>query len=89
MWIYEKKLQFPVKIKNPNPKLAQVIVSQLGGAEFIQQHDRRTFGVDFASGDQHAALFADDLQQLIGICVVQIHVLQLETGDELRRLEAF
>lgn len=32
MWIYEKKLQFPVKIKNPNTKLAQVIVSQLGGA---------------------------------------------------------
>ncbi len=31
MWIYEKKLQFPVKIKNPNPKLAQVIISQLGG----------------------------------------------------------
>ena len=33
MWIYEKKLQFPVKIKNPNPKLAQVIISQLGGAD--------------------------------------------------------
>ena len=32
MWIYEKKLQHPVKIKNPNPKLAQVIISQLGGA---------------------------------------------------------
>lgn len=31
MWIYEKKLQYPVKIKNPNPQLAQVIVSQLGG----------------------------------------------------------
>lgn len=31
MWIYEKKLQFPVKIKNPDPKLAQVIISQLGG----------------------------------------------------------
>ena len=33
MWIYEKKLQFPVKIKNPNPKLAQVIISQLGGPD--------------------------------------------------------
>ena len=33
MWIYEKKLQFPVKIKNPNPKLAQIIVSQLGGPD--------------------------------------------------------
>jgi spore coat protein JC len=33
MWIYEKKLQFPVKIKNPNPKLAQIIISQLGGPD--------------------------------------------------------
>lgn len=31
MWIYEKKLQYPVKIKNPNPALAKVIISQLGG----------------------------------------------------------
>ncbi len=33
MWIYEKKLEYPVKIKNPNPKLAQVIISQLGGPD--------------------------------------------------------
>ena len=33
MWIYEKKLQFPVKIKNPNPKLAKIIISQLGGPD--------------------------------------------------------
>ena len=31
MWQYEKKLQYPVNIKNPNPKLAEFIVSQLGG----------------------------------------------------------
>ena len=33
MWIYEKKLQYPVKIKNPNPKLAATIISQLGGPD--------------------------------------------------------
>ena len=33
MWIYEKKLQYPVKIKNPNPKLAQIIISQYGGPD--------------------------------------------------------
>ncbi len=33
MWQYEKKLQYPVKIKNPNPKAAQIIISQFGGAE--------------------------------------------------------
>ena len=33
MWIYEKKLQYPVKIKTPNPRLAQIIISQLGGPD--------------------------------------------------------
>lgn len=33
MWIYEKKLQHPVNIKNPNPKLAKAILSALGGPD--------------------------------------------------------
>ena len=33
MWIYEKKLEYPIKIKNPNPKLAQLIITQLGGPD--------------------------------------------------------
>lgn len=31
MFVYEKKLQYPVKIKNTNPKLAALIISQYGG----------------------------------------------------------
>ena len=33
MWIYEKRLQYPVKITQTNPKLAQVIISQFGGPD--------------------------------------------------------
>ncbi len=33
MFVYEKKLQYPVKIKNPNAKLAKIIISQLGGPD--------------------------------------------------------
>ncbi len=33
MWVYERKLQYPVKIKNTNPRLAGVIISQLGGPD--------------------------------------------------------
>ena len=33
MWIYDKKLEFPVKIKNPDPKAAKIIISQLGGPD--------------------------------------------------------
>lgn len=33
MWVYEKKLQYPVNIKSSNPKLAKFIISQLGGPD--------------------------------------------------------
>ena len=33
MWTYEKKLQYPVKIKNPNPAMAKFIISQYGGPD--------------------------------------------------------
>ena len=33
MFVYEKKLQYPVKIKNPNPRLAAAIISQYGGPD--------------------------------------------------------
>ena len=57
MFVYEKKLQYPVKIKNPNPALAKVIISQLGGphgelgaaTRYLQQRcsmpDRRIAGM--------------------------------------------
>lgn len=33
MFLYEKKLQYPVKIKNPNPALARIILTQYGGPD--------------------------------------------------------
>ena len=33
MWIYEKKLEYPIKIAKPDPKLAQLIITQLGGPD--------------------------------------------------------
>ena len=33
MWTYEKRLQYPVKIARPNPALAKVIITQLGGPD--------------------------------------------------------
>jgi len=33
MFVYEKKLQYPVKIANPNPRLAAIVMSQYGGPD--------------------------------------------------------
>lgn len=57
MWIYEKRLEYPVKIKNPNPAIARFIISQIGGPDgeagaatrYLQQRyampDRRVAGI--------------------------------------------
>lgn len=33
MWNYEKRLEYPVNITTPNPKIAQVILTQFGGPD--------------------------------------------------------
>lgn len=67
MWIYEKKLEFPVHIKEPNPKLAQLIISQYGGPDgeagasfrYLSQRysmkDRRVAGVLTDGGTEELA----------------------------------
>ena len=33
MFVYEKKLQYPIRVKNTNPHLASIIISQYGGPD--------------------------------------------------------
>ena len=33
MWVYERKLQYPVKVSGPNPLLAKTIITQYGGPD--------------------------------------------------------
>ncbi|RCX13878.1 spore coat protein JC [Anaerobacterium chartisolvens] len=33
MWVYEKKLEYPIKIKCPNPRMAKYIITQYGGPD--------------------------------------------------------
>lgn len=33
MFLYDKKLQYPIRISNPNPRLASIIISQYGGPD--------------------------------------------------------
>lgn len=47
MWIYEKRLQYPIKITTPNPGLAKLIAAQYGGphAVLLQKTCRKALGV--------------------------------------------
>lgn len=33
MWVYEKKLEYPVRVSCPNPRLAKNIITQYGGPD--------------------------------------------------------
>lgn len=33
MFVYEKRLQYPIHIRKPNPKLANIIITQYGGPD--------------------------------------------------------
>ncbi len=33
MFVYEKRLEYPIKIKQTNPKLAKIIIAQYGGPD--------------------------------------------------------
>lgn len=41
MWIYEKKLEFPVKITKPDARLAKIMIEQYGGAYSIRVYLHR------------------------------------------------
>jgi len=49
MWIYEKKLEYPVKITKPDPRAAKVIISQYGGGN----------GIRYKNGNCAQAAFSD------------------------------
>ncbi len=44
MWSYERRLQYPVNIKQTNPKLAMVIMSQFGGPDGELGEDKTQIG---------------------------------------------
>ncbi len=61
MWIYEKKLQYPIKIKNPDPRMASVIVSQLGGPDGELAASMRYLNQRFSMPDRKIAGILTDV----------------------------
>ena len=61
MWEYQKKLQFPINIKNPNPKLASFIVSQYGGPDGELGASMRYLSQRFSMKDNTAKALLTDI----------------------------
>ena len=61
MWIYEKRLQFPVNIKETNAKLAQDIISQYGGPDGEMSASIRYLSQRYAVKDNNVKAALTDI----------------------------
>lgn len=71
MWNYEKRLQFPINIKKPDARAAQVIISQYGGPDGEMGASMRYLSQRFAMTNRIAMGTLTD----IGISVPILHML--------------
>ena len=61
MFAYEKRLQFPVKIKNTNPDFAKLIISQYGGPDGELAASMRYLSQRFAAPNRICAAVLTDV----------------------------
>lgn len=61
MWTYNKMLEFPVKIKTTNPKLAMAIMSQLGGPDGEKGASTRYLSQRYAMKDKRVIATLTDI----------------------------
>ena len=61
MWTYNKMLQYPINIKNRNPQMAKVIISQYGGPDGELGAALRYLSQKFAMPSQIAKATLNDI----------------------------
>lgn len=73
MWNYEKRLQYPINIKNCNPTLAAMIISQYGGPDGELGASMRYLSQRYSMPYREVAGLLTD----IGVSVLKLHILDL------------
>ena len=90
MWNYEKRLQFPVNIKEPNAKLATVIMSQYGGPDGEMGASMRYLSQRYAMPYKEVAGLLTDIgtEELAHLEMVAAIVHQLTRNLSMEEIEA-
>ena len=88
MWQYQKRLEYPVNIKNTNPKLAQLIVAQYGGPNGELGASLRYLSQRYSMPDEVSKALLTDIgtEELAHLEIVGTLVRQLvknATSDEI------
>lgn len=79
MWFYEKRLEFPVNIKTPDPKAAALIISQYGGPDGEAGASMRYMSQRYSMPDRQVAGVLTDIatEELDHLEIVATMVHQL------------
>ncbi len=90
MWTYNKVLEYPVKIKCPNGKLAKFIISQYGGPDGELAASLRYLSQKFAMPDQVSKAILNDIgtEELAHLEMVGSIVHQLTDGLSIEEIKA-
>lgn len=90
MWQYEKRLQFPVNIKEPNAKLAQVILSQYGGPDGEMGASMRYLSQRYATPYREVSGLLTDIgtEELAHLEMVAAIVHQLTRNLSMEEIES-
>mgnify|MGYP004615849319 FL=1 len=89
MWDYKKILQYPINIKNPDPRLAKIIISQYGGPDGELGASLRYLSQRFGMPDQTSKAILNDIgtEELAHLEMVGTIVHQLTDKADLCQLE--
>jgi spore coat protein JC len=90
MWIYEKKLEYPVRIKNPNPKMAKLIITQYGGPDGELAASLRYLSQRYTMPIPEAKALLTDIgtEELAHFEIVGTMVYQLMKGSSPEEIKA-
>lgn len=89
MWLYQKKLEYPIKIKNTNPRLAKFIISQYGGPDGELAASLRYLSQRFGMPEEKSKAILNDIgtEELAHLEMVGSIVHQLTDGVPAEELE--
>lgn len=90
MWMYEKKLEYPVKIRKPDPKMAKVIITQYGGPDGELAASLRYLSQRFSMITSQAIATLNDIgtEELGHLEIVGSIVHQLVEGASIEEIKA-
>ena len=89
MWNYEKRLEYPVNIKTPNAKIAQIIISQYGGPDGEMGASMRYLSQRYTAPNRTVMAVLTDVgtEELAHLEIVATIVHQLTRGLSPEEIE--